>query len=175
MKKLKLIFTLYKDLGIVDGKQALLPVTESGALYDLITVYVKDTATGETRYLKDYTNTQFPGKALPQAKEFVYSINKQLQELYDFYDRIYAFKNALQALSGDFDSKHAIIKELIKVSSKAINIHLGCLIESNEDVAYWYGGLCERIDLKIETIAFWNPSYLSQKEQELSQMEKEDL
>ena len=175
MKKLKLIFTLYKDLGIVDGKQALLPVTESGALYDLITVYVKDTATGETRYVKDYTNTQFPGKALPQAKEFVFGINKQLQELYDFYDRIHAFKNALQALSGDFASDHPIVKELIKLSSKAIDSNMKALISDSDDIAYWIGLISEQLDLKIETMAFWNPSYTIQKEAELQELTKEDL
>ncbi len=172
MKKLKLIFTLYKDLGIVEGKQALLPVTESGALYDLITVYVKDTATGETRYVKDYTNTQFPGKALPQAKEFVYGINKQLQELYDFYDRIHAFKNALQALSADLITKHSIIREVLNNAPRTVGNQLP---ELSYDVQYWHGVISEQLDLKIETMAFWNPSYTIQKEAELQELTKEDL
>jgi hypothetical protein len=169
MKKLKLVFALYKDLGEIDGKQALLPVTEPGSYFDLITVYVKDPMTKEMRYVKDYTNNNFPGKALYQAKEFVSDVNKQLQELYDFHDRIYAFKNALQALSGDFGSDHPIIEELINNTKKALGNHLPGL---NLDTRYWYGMILEQLELKIETIAFWNPSFSTQKDIEIQALIK---
>lgn len=167
MKKLKLVFALYKDLGEIEGRQALLPVTESGAYYDLVTVYVKDMDTKDCRYVRDFLNTQFPGKALPQAKQFVSETNKQLQELYDFHQRATAFKNALQALSEDFGSDHPIIKELVNNTKKALANHLPGL---NLDTQYWYGLLSEQLELKIETMAFWNPSFSLQKDKEIAKM-----
>lgn len=169
MKKLKLIFALYKDLGEIDGKQALLPVTEPGSSYDLVTVYVKDMETKNCRYVRDFLNTQFPGKALPQAKQFVSEVNKQLQELYDFHDRTTTFKNALQALSEDFSSDHPIIQELINNTKKALGNHLPGL---NLDTRYWYGAISEQLELKIETMAFWNPSFSIQKDKEIQTLIK---
>lgn len=169
MKKLKLIFALYKDIGEIDGKQALLPVTEPGSSYDLVTVYVKDMETKNCRYVRDFLNTQFPGKALPQAKQFVSEVNKQLQELYDFHDRTTTFKNALQALSEDFSSDHPIIQELINNTKKALGNHLPGL---NLDTRYWYGAISEQLELKIETMAFWNPSFSIQKDLEIQTLIK---
>lgn len=167
MKKLKLVFALYKDIGEIEGKQAFLPVTEPGHYYDIITVYSKDLLTGNMKYVKDFTNTNFPGKALPQAKQFVSEVNKQLQELYDFHERATTFKNALQALLEDFGSDHPIIKELVNNTKKALGCHFPGL---NLDAQYWHRLLSEQLELKIETMAFWNPLYSDQKDLEIAKM-----
>jgi len=159
----RLIMKFYRKGSFRNQKLEVVEVTRHD-VWDLITIY--SVCNGQIKYVRDFEDTQFPGTALKLAHEFIDPINKRI-------DAMNAASLAVEAIHEGFKTLDRFYRHHTEDARNYYTKTLRWLpFESTIPEFYdgsimWKAYTHEFFDDEVQRIAFFNPTYGSQLEDEI--------